>query len=198
MWGLWSVRGMKDGTHAGQAPADHGAVGDRPGHGGERRGEQVEPHASRRCCAGHGRAPHPGAGAAGQARIRSRGTRPARLAFTTVTGRGHRPRRGPPVPGRRGCRPSCRDAPQTPHRVARAAGVRGHQRQRDADGCSRRPSPPGWELCVHQQHQRLRPGAHAAAGEAATWITRTSPRFPGTCYGVTKGGGRGPVRDHRP
>ena len=35
---------MKDGAHAVQAPADDGAVGDRPGHGGERRGEQVEPH----------------------------------------------------------------------------------------------------------------------------------------------------------
>jgi hypothetical protein len=35
---------MKDGPHALQAPADDGAVGNRPGHGGERRGEQVEPH----------------------------------------------------------------------------------------------------------------------------------------------------------
>ena len=33
---------MKHGAHAVQAPADDGAVGDRPGHGGERRGEQVE------------------------------------------------------------------------------------------------------------------------------------------------------------
>ena len=35
---------MKHGAHAVQAPADDSAVGDRPNHGGVRRGEQVEPH----------------------------------------------------------------------------------------------------------------------------------------------------------
>jgi hypothetical protein len=142
----------------------------------------------------------PGGGARprpARAGTRRRGAGPARLAVHHRDRAGHRPRGRPAVPGRRGRRPARRDAPQTPHRVAPAAGVRGHQRQRDAGAARGGHRRRGGELRVHQQHQRLRPGAHAAAGRAGDVDHRG--RHPGSQEHLRgdQGGGRGPVRDHR-
>ena len=94
---------------------------------------------------------------------------------------GHRPRLRPRAGRRRPCStpPRC-TSPTSGRTRGRSSWTR---TSRGRWRCSRRPSPPGWRLRLHQHHQRLRPGAHPAAGRAGGVDHRGVAPVPRTSTG---------------